>query len=178
MSLILVERNAELSLSLTVNRAGAGGITGLAPTVALRRATTAGSYLDWDDGTFKTSSWSTKYASMTEAERGHYARTLDLSAVPGATTGVFMLAEFSVDNGSDVVGEAHDVVSVVSTNTDTVLLRKALTNKMEEAPGNPGTLILYDDDDATPLLSQNLRDFAGDATIGVQGSPSRRTKAT
>jgi hypothetical protein len=178
MAFILVERNAELPLSLTIRRAGVGGITGLSPTVALRRATTAGSYLDWDDGTFKGSGWSTKYASLTEAERGHYVRTLDLSGVPGATAGLFMLAEYRVDNGGDVVGDAQDVVSVVTTNTDTILLRKALTNRMEESPGNPGTLILNDDDDMTPLINQQLRDFAGDATIGVQGSPARRTKAS
>ena len=178
MSFILVERNADLPLSLTVNRAGEGGITGLSPVVALRRATTAGSYLDWADGTFKTSGWTVKFAAMNEAERGHYVRTLDLATVPGVTAGVFMLAEYSVDNGGDVVGEAQDVVSVVSTNTDTILLRKALTNRMEESPGSPGTLILFDDDSATPILSQELRDFAGGSTIGVQGSPSRRTKGT
>ena len=175
--LIIVEEQAVSALTLTVNREGVGGLSGLAPTVAIRQASAPDSYLDWDDGAFKTTGWTTKYQSMSESERGTYQRLLDLSAVTGAPVGTLLIVEYRVIDGT-LVGDDHDLLMVVSVNTDTILLRKALTNKMIETPGLPGSLVLYDDDDTTPLLSQELRDFAAGATIGVQGSPAQRTKAT
>jgi hypothetical protein len=61
---------------------------------------------------------------------------------------------------------------------DLVLLRKALTNRLEAAPGNPGTLILYDDDDVTPLKTWQTADETGAAVLPTPGSPARRTAAT
>jgi hypothetical protein len=60
----------------------------------------------------------------------------------------------------------------------TALLEKVHRNRLEEAPGNPGTLVLYDDDDLTPLLTWTLRDELGGAVASSPGAPSRRTKAT
>jgi hypothetical protein len=176
MVMLIAEPTSQLPLNLTVDREGSGGVTGLVPTVAVRQTDVADSYLDWNDNTFKTSGWVTKYATLTEAERGTYQRILGLDSVAGISAGSSLVAEYHVDNGSDVVGDAHDVILVVSTNTDTDLLRKALTNKLYETPGSPGVLTLYDDDSATPLLSWDLKDYQGNMTVGVQGSPARREK--
>lgn len=163
-------------LDLTVDRQG--GVTGLAPTVALRDTATNG-YLDWGDATFKTSDWATKYAVMSAVERGHYQRTLNLSATPAIVAGMVLVAEYHVDNGAGVVGDAHDYVVVESDQAaDVALLRKALTNRLEEASGNPGALRLYDDDGATVLKTWPLRDEGGGAVLPAVGTPARRGAAT
>jgi hypothetical protein len=64
------------------------------------------------------------------------------------------------------VGSLGDVVQ---------LLRRMARNRLEEAPGSPGTLILYADDGITPLITWTLTDFQGNATLGQVGVPSRRT---
>ncbi len=63
-------------------------------------------------------------------------------------------------------------------NTSVDLLRKALTNRLEAAPGNPGTLILFDDDGVTPLLTWATRDESGGAVAAAPGAPSRRGAGT
>jgi len=166
-----------LPLFLTVNRAGAGGITGLSPTVAVRDASTLNSYLDFNDGTFKTSGWTTKYAALSEVERGHYQRSLDVSALPVSAFDVLM-AEYHVDNGADVVGDASDVLIVVEFEGDLKLVRQSITNRMEEFPGNPGQLVLWDDDGITPLKTWQLRDSTGGGIVATVGSPAKRSAAT
>jgi hypothetical protein len=54
------------------------------------------------------------------------------------------------------------------------LIRKVHTNRLEAAPGDPGTLVLYDDDGATPIKTWNLRDYLGAAVVGVDGQPALR----
>jgi hypothetical protein len=100
------------SLDLTIEKEGIGGVVGLAPTVALRNAATLNSYFDWADSTFKTSGWTTKYAAMTAVERGHYRRALDLSTTPSIIEGMALVAEYHVDNGSGIIGDAHDIITV------------------------------------------------------------------
>ena len=102
------------SLDLTVEKEGVGGLTGLDPTVALRDASSTDSYFDWSDSSFKTSGWTTKYATMEEVERGHYRLSLDLTVTPAIMEGMTVVAEYHVDNGSSVIGDAHDVISVVN----------------------------------------------------------------
>lgn len=174
MSVLLAEARTRVPLALTIDQEGVGGISGLVPTVAIRRGTTAGSYLDWDDNSFKTSGWATKYAPLTESERGNYERLLDLALVPGAPAGTVLVAEYHVDNGGDVKGDDHDLLFVVSTQTDLTLVRKLLVNKLVETPGSPGVLVIYDDDGVTPLKQWELQDYTGGATMGTQGAPSRR----
>lgn len=58
------------------------------------------------------------------------------------------------------------------------LVRKVHTNRLDAAPGDPGTLILYDDDAATPIKTWPLRDYAGSAVVGAVGSPALRGEAT
>jgi hypothetical protein len=124
MSVLLVEARTRVPLTLTIDREGVGGISGLVPTVAIRRGSTAGSYLDWGDNSFKTSGWTQKYATLTESERGTYDRNLDLAVVPGAPAGTVLIAEYHVDDGGEVQGDDHDVVVIVSTQTDLDFVRK------------------------------------------------------
>jgi len=58
------------------------------------------------------------------------------------------------------------------------LIRKVHTNRLEAAPGNPGVLTLFDDDDATPILTMNIRDYLAGAVVGTIGSPALRAKST
>ena len=190
MSFLVAYAEDTLPLALVVNREGAGGVTGLSPTVALRRGTNA-EYLDWQDSSWKTSGWSVKYAALTEAEQGHYTRVLDLTAVQ-AEPGQSFIAQYSVDGGAGSRGVAVDEILVVNDaqlmtlvqQIDTVtqgmapdlsLLRKALTNRMEESPGSPGQLTLFDDDNFTVLLRWALTDYLGRAVLGAAGAPARRS---
>lgn len=117
--MLLVERsNTGVPLAVTIDREGTGGVTGLVPTVALRNARTVNSYLDFGDGTFKTSGWATKYATMTEIERGHYQRLVDFSSIPAIVSGFVASAEFHVDNGVGILGDDHDLIFVVESVED------------------------------------------------------------
>ena len=55
------------------------------------------------------------------------------------------------------------------------LARKALTNRFEQFHGNPGRIILYDDDDVTPLLTQELRDGTGSGIALAVQVPAKRS---
>ena len=57
-------------------------------------------------------------------------------------------------------------------------LRKLATNRLEEAPGSPGTLTLYDDDGSTVLGTYQIRDASGLAVASGTGEPARRTAVT
>jgi hypothetical protein len=59
-----------------------------------------------------------------------------------------------------------------------VLQRRFITNKLWEAPGNPGTMVLYADNGTTPLLTWQLRDFNGSSVFSMAGEPARREAAT
>ena len=161
-------------LFLTIEREGVGGVTGQSPTVALRDATTLNRYLDFADDTFKTSGWTTKYAALDEIERGHYQKAIDPSALPIEPLDV-LVAEYHVDDGSDVVGDASDLLIVVQIQESVWFARKAITNRMEEFAGSPGQLILWDDDGVTPLMSWQLRDGTGGAVQLAVGAPAKRS---
>lgn len=105
--------DTSVPLILTIEKEGVGGVTGKSPTVALRNAAGTTSYLDWNDNTFKTSGWTTKYASMTEVERGHYQRILNSSLVSAIVAGFKVAAEYHVDDGSGTIGDALDVILFV-----------------------------------------------------------------
>lgn len=104
-------------LDLVLDQEGVGGVTGKAPTVAVRDAATLTRYLDWADATFKTSGWTTKYGAMTEVERGIYRRLLDASAL-GLTPGFRASAEYHVDDGGSVIGEDADDLLFVRSFDD------------------------------------------------------------
>jgi hypothetical protein len=56
------------------------------------------------------------------------------------------------------------------------LTKKMLVNKLELADGITDNWVLYDDDDATPLLTFSVTDKTGSGVIQADGAPSRRTK--
>lgn len=123
---ISVERTSTaLELTLTVEQEGVGGVSGLTgsdlPTAAIRNGFTTDSYLDFGDlPNFKTSGWATKYVPLVDVERGHYRKLLDVSAL-AVSAGDLLIAEFHVDNGGSIVGDAHDVLEIVSTVVPPVL---------------------------------------------------------
>lgn len=175
MSFLVADVNTVFPLTLVVNRAGVGGVTGLSPTVALRKGSDPTSYLDWSDNTFKTGGWAQRFAVLAEVENGHYQRMLSLPDIGAAPSDSFV-AHFKVDNGGDVKGVAEDVILVSEDlSGDMSLLRKALTNRMEETPGNPGQLTLFDDDGLSILARWEIRDASGGAVIGTVGTPARRS---
>lgn len=180
MSLLVVDKSSTaVPLDLTIEQEAIGGVTGKSPTVALRDATTITSYLDWADNTFKTFGWTLKDAPMTEVGDGHYQRSLSLPPLsPLATAGSVYAAQYHVDDGADVKGVALDIVIVEEQNTDMSLIRKSITNRMEEFPGNPGHLILFDDDGFTQLKNWELRDAAGGAVVATVGTPAKRAAST
>lgn len=104
-------------LTLTLVQGGVGGVTGKAPTVAIRNAVTSNSYLDFADNTFKTVGWTTKFAPLMEVEAGHYQRSLDVSALllPGGTV---LSAEYHVDDGAGIIGDDQDLIRLVVSIDD------------------------------------------------------------
>jgi hypothetical protein len=172
-AVIVDYRDISYPLSLLLNREGVGGIVGKSPVVALRHED---DYLDWDDDVFKPSGWVLKNAPMTEVGGGYYELLVDLPSI-NAKVGDVYIAEYTVNDGGDVRGAAQDIVAVTAIN-DLDFLRKMSTNRMEQYPGNPGTLILYDDDNATPVMSWQLRDASGGGIVAVVGASSRRSVGT
>lgn len=158
-----------IPLFLSVAKAGTGGVAGLSPTVRFRRASD-GFYLDFADDTFKGSGWTTQSASMTDLGGGHYQRLLDLSAVGVVPTSVY-IAEYAVDDGGDINSIANDVYNV----EDLELVRQLGSNRLEEVPGNPGQLTLFDDDGVSVRARWEVRDVTGSSVTAVVGSPARRS---
>lgn len=113
--LIYEKSNTQAPFNLTIDQEGVGGVTGKVPTIAFRRATTLNSYLDWSDLSFKTSGWTTKYATMTEVERGHYTSFVDLSTIAGISVGSIISVEYHVDDGGTVIGDDQETLLVVET---------------------------------------------------------------
>lgn len=176
MSALTVEAADTIPLTLTVTKAGVGGVTGLAPTVALRDGQTTNSYIDWADDTFKTSGWTTREALLTEIGDGHYQKQLNLPNISAAAGDIYA-AEYKVD---DVAAKGVDSerIFVVTQRDDITLLRKMVTNKLIETAGTPGQLVLYDDDGVTPLKTWQLRDGTGAGTQLAVGAPARRSASS
>lgn len=69
-------------------------------------------------------------------------------------------------------GQKLDAVEVAA-----IIMRKGLTNRMETIAGNPGRLILYDDDGVTVLRQWELQDSFGSSIRPVSGAPAKRNPA-
>lgn len=181
----VVAANAVVPLELTIEQEGQGGIEGKSPTVRLREATTLDYYLDWADNLFKTSGWTQRDAPLSEVGRGHYSRTLSLAAI-GAVLGNLFAAEYHVDDGGDVKGDDADIIvigedkliSFATLEADTKLIRQSITNRMEDFPGTPGRLILWEDDGVTPRMEWQIRDAAGNGVVATVGTPAKRSAGT
>ncbi len=158
-------------LVLTISKGGVGGIAGLSPTVQLRR-TSDGFFLDWSDDTFKNSGWTTLDGPLTDLGGGQYQRVADLGAIGAVNTDTLVALYVNTASGSR--GASNDVLHV----EDMELLRQMVSNRIEESPGSPGQLVLYDEDDLTPRKTWELRDYLGGSTLPSVGAPSRRSAAT
>ena len=115
--------DAAVPLSLVFNK-GSGGVVGLTVVVSVRDGATTDSYLDFNDLTFKTSSWTTKQASLADLGAGFYALSggLNLKGIsnfPIATR--HLLAEYSA-TGSET-GVALDIISVPEQMLDKLVDR-------------------------------------------------------
>ena len=168
----LVSPRQSVPLFLTISRSSTGGIPGLSPTVEVRR-TSDGSYLDFADSTFKVAGWTTKQGALVDLGGGCYQRTLDLAAI-GAVVKDVLVAIFHVDNGDDVMGVTNDTYVVEDLET----MRQLVTNRLEESPGNPGQLVLYEDDGVTVRSTWPIRDVVGGAVVASVGNPARRGPRT
>lgn len=173
MTLEVDRTDTAAALELTVTKDPDGGVTGLLPTVAIRQLPSTNSYLDWNDNTFKTSGWTTKYAVMTEVERGHYHKTFNVNAL-GLTSGTKLFAEYNVDNGSTVKGAGSELIVVSDLRADTTFVRKMHTNRLEESAGATGLLRLYDDDGSTVLKTWGLTDETGGSIPTATSVPAKR----
>jgi len=162
-----------LWLSLTIVLSGTGGVAGQSPTVALRVPGTA-HYLDFADYAIKPSGWTLRDAPLVDMGDGRYDYQINPSRIP---TGVdAMIVEYNNADASHVVGGADsDVLLLRNLPHDVAIVRKSVTNRMEEAPGNPGTIVLYDDDAMTVILTQTLRDDTGGQVLPSKGEPAKRS---
>jgi hypothetical protein len=115
--LISDHQNTAFPLELTVDQEGTGGVTGLTPSVAVRDGSSLVRYLDWADNTFKTSGWATKYGDMTEVERGHYRRPLNVAVAAPQLSNPLMAIEYQVDEG-DVIGDTAETLAIVTSLDD------------------------------------------------------------
>ena len=97
--LIYEKQNATAPLVLTLEQEDVGGITGAAPTFAVRDATTLDSYLDFGDFTWKSAGWITKYQALTEVESGDYTYWMNLNAIAAISIGDILSVEYYYDDG-------------------------------------------------------------------------------
>lgn len=177
--------STSFALSLAILKESASGligVTGQAPTVMLRDAATSSRYLDFTDHTLKTVGWTTKTQTLTEVGGGYYRGTLNIATIlPAIPQNTLFVAEYFVNNGSDVIGISHDMLLMVNAQEDLTLLRRMTKNRFEEYPAtglSPGRLVLFADDAVTPLLVWEIRDATGGPVTATTGAPSRRTAAT
>lgn len=186
MSVSLVTSpDAVVPLELTIEQEGVGGVAGKAPTVQLRDGSTLNSFLDWDDWTFKIVGWSTRYKPLGDAGGGHYGIELNLATM-GAVLGNAFIAQYDVDDGGVVRGTAHDIILVgqqaladmTQLLVDVGDIRKVHFNRQEVIPGNPGYMILFDDDGVSPYKQWELRDAAGNGIIANVGCSAKRSAAS
>lgn len=171
--------NAAWPLSLAVDQLGTGGVAGLTPVLQLRLATTTTFYLDFFDMTFKAAAWVTKQVPLLDVGLGVYTFNLNVAGIVGVAVGQIFSAEYiltSPPNPANVVGTDNDILFVTSKLEQITLTRKYANNRLVETSGNPGKLVLYDDDSITVLETHDLHDEFGGGIAVTVGSPANRTK--
>lgn len=176
-----VETNSTAApLEMTFNLLNVGGVQGATVTVAIRLIDSSSPpyYLDWISMTFKQAGWATKYQPMTDIERGHYQQLLDVATL-ALIAGQALNAEYhAVDPMTGFVADGADLLLITNQYQEINYLRKVAKNRLWEAPGNPGTLVLYDDDGVTPLTTWQLLDDQGGPVLPGIGTPGRRSAGT
>lgn len=164
-------------LELVIDLIGSGGVPGLAPTVAVRLFPSVVLYLDWTTLTFKAAGWGVKNQPMVDLGNGIYQAVLNVAGL-GFTpkTAVLpqkLVAEYT-SMGAQTSGIDYDVVIVSELRPDAKRARQYATNRLEALGGNPGSLTLFDDDNATTLTTQTLHDYTGGTVIDTPGTPAKR----
>lgn len=164
------------ALILDVNGAP---LTGLANIKAAVRRESDGFLLDWAGPTFKSAGWTTLQQVLAEVDAvnqpGWYRLAWNTGALTNAAAGdkyVVTVTQVGASTAKNVPQSGTLAVALVDPIT---LLRKGLTNKLEETAGNPGTLVLRDDDGVTVLKTWTLTDSLGGAVVASVGEPARRS---
>ena len=106
-SIMALKSESALPVQLTVSDS-TGGVSGLAVTMQVRDSTGTGSYLDFNDMTFKTSGWTTKDLSLTDLVNGVYAGTLNIAAITNLPDGSYLTLEYTVSG--TVSGVVTDLI--------------------------------------------------------------------
>lgn len=176
MDYFAVGTETKLALSFILTETGQP-LTGLSPNVTFRSNTNTNSFLDFNDLTFKTQGWTQREKDLSETDSGVYQYILDL-ALLNLSNGDSFTAVYTATYNTQTV-KKYEVFNIVSLSNrfeqDLSLVRKSITNRMEETPGNPGNLRLFDDDGLTVLYTWELRDAANGATVALSGAPSKRS---
>jgi hypothetical protein len=123
--LIFEKQLVSAPLILTLEQEDVGGVTGQAPTLAIRDATSIGSYLDFTDYTFKSAGWTTKYQPLVEIEDGGYVFRMNLAAIAAISIGDILSAEYYYDDGGVVRRDQETMIIVESIHaipTDTAAI--------------------------------------------------------
>lgn len=110
---------------------------------------------------------------VTRTERYHWG-TLDGVAIQRVEV---ELPQIAADVWDVDLSSGYDA-GLALAGEQLVAARQWTTNRLDSAPGGPGTLSLYQDDGATVRLTFTLRDFAGNAVVGVAGVPALRGAGT
>lgn len=143
-------------LSLAVSDNGSGGVTGLTPTLEIRDGSTAGSYLDFNDNTFKTSAWTTKTANLTEiGVTGRYQYILNASLVAAMADGFIAVAEYKITGGYAAI------------DSDTLIFRDKISTSVT---GNVGGNVTGSVGSVTGNVSGNIIGSVASVSGNVGGN--------
>lgn len=179
-------------------------VVGATVTAAIRRVADS-AFLDFNDNTFKTSGWTTKFQTLTDLNstdtdmKGIY-RYLWNSASPVTAQGEYHFI-FKYNDGTNDL-ETFDSVyfdeaaspssiaaavwnsltaSFVAANSFGLMMKRikaSLINRMELADGSSNNLVIYDDDGTTPLLTASVVDKSNGAITTSTTIPAKRSAAS
>lgn len=176
-------------------------ITGATVTAAVRNRLN-NQFLDFNDNTFKASGWTTKFTTLTDLNgtdtdmAGMY-RFLWNSSSP-VTVQAELQFLFKYNDGVNTLETFEDVyfddaatsaatiasavwnaltASYVAANSFGLMMKKikaALINRMELADGSSSNLVIYDDDQSTPLITASVTDKTGGVITTSATVPAKR----
>jgi len=171
-----------------------GGVPGLTVVVAVRDATSADSYLDWADMTFKAAGWVARQVALVDIGEGVYRLSagLDLTALtnlPAATHDLIL--EYDVTGA--ITARATEQVTLVQSLYDLwardlaglsapaagrILdrIRVYLTNRTEVDVANQ-KLVVFEDDGLTVAQQWDLETALGppDLVKAPRGTAAKRS---
>lgn len=113
----------DTAFPLTFTLSGAsGGVTGLAPVVAVRKGS---DYLDFADATFKAAGWTTRQQALAEVSAinspGSYEFALDVSAIVGIAAGELWSAEYELTGSVDTSEQIAIVENIYNIDDSNVI---------------------------------------------------------